>query len=218
MTAENKPKITELKELLEKEGFKTTWRNPFFTWLYPPVFGKGEPDLDAGEILYILDPPIPKIGPLDFTTICLMAQDRLLLLFSFFYYKALEGLIRGDDIKRIYKQHASSWFPVLSPYYEKVASHFSLQWDSEYDVYIEDSLYGWEPGRWCKVNLCIWKKSSWAPGKINENESSEFWPEMRKTTALDLDHLRVRNPHPNILIGTASDRYARWIGQIYSEG
>ena len=73
-------------------------------------------------------------------------------------------------------------------------------------------------GRWCKVNLCIWKKSSSAPGKINENESSEFWPEMRKTTALDLDHFRVRNPHPNILIGTASDRYARWIGQIYSEG
>ncbi len=31
-------------------------------------------------------------------------------------------------------------------------------------------------------------------------------------------HFRVRNPHPNILIGTASERYAGWIGQIYAEG
>jgi hypothetical protein len=145
MTAENKPEITELKELLEKQGFKTTWRNPFFTWLYPPVFGKGEPELDAGEILYVLGPPIPKITPLDFTTVCLMVQDRLFLQLSFFYYKALEGLIREDDIKRIYREHASPWFPALSSHYEKVATHFSLQWDSEYDVYIEYSLYGFFP-------------------------------------------------------------------------
>ena len=29
---------------------------------------------------------------------------------------------------------------------------------------------------------------------------------------------RFRGPHQNILLGTASDRYAGWIGQIYSEG
>jgi hypothetical protein len=62
------------------------------------------------------------------------------------------------------------------------------------------------------------KRSSSTSGKINETESSEYWPEMRKTTALYLDHFRVRNPHPNILIGTASDRYAGRIGQIYSDG
>ena len=27
-----------------------------------------------------------------------------------------------------------------------------------------------------------------------------------------------REPHPNVLIGTASDRYAGWIGQIYTPG
>ena len=64
MKMENKP-ITELKELLEKEGFKTTWRNPFFSWLYPPLSGNEKPELDAGDILYILDLPIPKVAPLD---------------------------------------------------------------------------------------------------------------------------------------------------------
>jgi uncharacterized protein YecE (DUF72 family) len=32
-----------------------------------------------------------------------------------------------------------------------------------------------------------------------------------------LDRFRFRDLHPNILIGMASDRYAGWIGQIYSE-
>ena len=32
-----------------------------------------------------------------------------------------------------------------------------------------------------------------------------------------LDRFRFRDLHPNILVGMASDRYAGWIGQIYSE-
>ena len=35
---------------------------------------------------------------------------------------------------------------------------------------------------------------------------------------LDPDNFLFRNLHPQIKIGTASDRYAGWIGQIYSEG
>ena len=31
-------------------------------------------------------------------------------------------------------------------------------------------------------------------------------------------NFNFRDLHPNILLGTASDRYAGWIGQIYSEG
>lgn len=34
----------------------------------------------------------------------------------------------------------------------------------------------------------------------------------------DLDKFRLRDLHENVQIGTASDRYAGWIGQIYSEG
>ncbi len=35
---------------------------------------------------------------------------------------------------------------------------------------------------------------------------------------MDPKKFQFRNFHPPILIGTASDRYAGWIGQIYSEG
>ena len=31
-----------------------------------------------------------------------------------------------------------------------------------------------------------------------------------------IDHFQFRNLHPNVFMGTASDRYAGWIGQIYS--
>jgi uncharacterized protein YecE (DUF72 family) len=34
----------------------------------------------------------------------------------------------------------------------------------------------------------------------------------------DLNRYRFRELHPNISIGMASDRYAGWIGQVYSEG
>jgi len=33
----------------------------------------------------------------------------------------------------------------------------------------------------------------------------------------ELKHFLFRSLHPNFALGTASDRYAGWIGQIYSE-
>jgi uncharacterized protein YecE (DUF72 family) len=36
--------------------------------------------------------------------------------------------------------------------------------------------------------------------------------------SIDLKKFRFRGIHPDVFIGTASDRYAGWIGQIYSEG
>jgi uncharacterized protein YecE (DUF72 family) len=33
---------------------------------------------------------------------------------------------------------------------------------------------------------------------------------------LNIEHFRFRDLHPNIFMGTASDRYSGWIGQIYS--
>ena len=37
-----------------------------------------------------------------------------------------------------------------------------------------------------------------------------------KTTP-GLDEFQFRDLHPKVLVGTASDRYAGWIGQIYTE-
>jgi len=39
-----------------------------------------------------------------------------------------------------------------------------------------------------------------------------------KTTSNNLEKFEFRGLHPQVFMGTASDRYAGWIGQIYSPG
>jgi hypothetical protein len=41
---------------------------------------------------------------------------------------------------------------------------------------------------------------------------------MTNTPQGGTNNFRFREFHPNVLIGTASDRYAGWVGHIYSEG
>ena len=41
--------------------------------------------------------------------------------------------------------HATEWSPETSVYFNGIAMEYSLQWDTEYDVFIEDSLYGGFP-------------------------------------------------------------------------
>jgi hypothetical protein len=41
---------------------------------------------------------------------------------------------------------------------------------------------------------------------------------MRKAADSKPNPFFFRRIHPHILIGTASDRYAGWIGQVYSAG
>ena len=40
---------------------------------------------------------------------------------------------------------------------------------------------------------------------------------MSERESLDLQHFYFRGLHPRVFLGTASDRYAGWLGQIYSE-
>ena len=68
------------------------------------------------------------------------------------------------------------------------------------------------------MNLCTLEITPRGPENINETEFPECSSEMRETTELDPHQFRLRNLHPHILIGTASDRYAGWVGQINSEG
>jgi uncharacterized protein YecE (DUF72 family) len=40
---------------------------------------------------------------------------------------------------------------------------------------------------------------------------------MFNSETLDVENFQFRGLHPNVFLGTASDRYAGWLGQIYSE-
>jgi hypothetical protein len=142
---ESGSKLLEMKERLEKEGFKISGKVPFFEWLRPrPSEPKGAGD-QIGDMLYILDPPVPKITPFDIAAVGIRIDDQIYFCLSFYYHKILEDVTDAEVIDRIYDQHASSWGPDLAAYFSEIASQFSLQWDCEYDDFIEDSLYGTFP-------------------------------------------------------------------------
>jgi len=155
-------KLLEIKEKLEKEGFKTIWRDPFFEWLRSTPAGLKEADTQIGDNLYIPDPPIPKITPFDLAAIAVRVDYQITFQLSIYYYKILQDLIDADAIKQIYDQHDSCWTPALGVHFNDLASRYSLNWESEYDQYIEDSLYGFfsigDAGQIISLLRSIWNK------------------------------------------------------------
>lgn len=105
--------------------------------------GKGGSEHDIGDTLYIPDPPVRKIVPFDFVMVSLRTDhDHIFFELSLYYCKELEDVVDVDAINKIYDRHAGDWAPKIDGYFNDIATEFSLRWDTEYDVYIEDSLYG----------------------------------------------------------------------------
>ena len=138
-----KQKILRIKEELEKEGFKTTWRNPFFAWVHDIPLDKWESESKISDTLYICDPPVPKIVPFDFAAVRLNIHPvHIYFELSLYYCKELKDVVDADAINEILTRHAADLAPKMAVYFNDIAMEFSLQWDTEYDEYIEDSLYG----------------------------------------------------------------------------
>jgi len=135
--------ILKIKEELEKEGFKISWRDPFFAWVHDIPLDQGESENKISDTLYICDPPVPKIVPFDVATASLkIDHDQIFFELSLYYCKELEDIVDADAINKIYDRHAGDLAPKLAVYFNDIAMEFSLRWDTEYDIYIEDSLYG----------------------------------------------------------------------------
>jgi len=135
--------ILKIKEELEKEGFKTTWRNPFIQWLHATSPHLQASENESGHTLYIGDLPVPKIAPFDVAAASLRIDlDRIYFELSLYYSKELEDVIDADAINEIVHRHASDWSGKIVSYFNDIANEFSLEWDTEYDIYIEDTLYG----------------------------------------------------------------------------
>ena len=135
--------ILKIKEELEKEGFKTTWQDPFYAWVHGTPLDQEPLKHDIGDTLYIPDPPVRKIAPFDFAAVRLgIHPDSIYFELSLYYCKELEDLVEADEIEEIFDRHATEWSPKRTEYFADIAIEFSLQWDTEHDEYIEDSLYG----------------------------------------------------------------------------
>ena len=142
---EHQELILKLKKDLEIEGFKTSWQDPFFAWMHPENAKTKEPQNKPKNTFYICDLPIPKITPFDLAAVSITFNEQIDFKLSLYYIKILEDEVDGDVINNIFDRHATDWSVKRTDYFSDIASQFSLLWNTEYDVYIEDCLYGYFP-------------------------------------------------------------------------
>jgi hypothetical protein len=129
-----------LKADLEKEGFRVSWRNPFFE---EDGRVSDVPPFAEGTRFYVSGLTVPRIAPFDVVTALIsVEQDFLYFSLCFYFRDVLEPAIEAEEIEEIYDRHDGSWFPSLADYFQELQESFSLKWDVEYDSCIEDSLYG----------------------------------------------------------------------------
>ena len=124
-------------------------------WQRPELYD-GEIEPNEGDVLYLTEPPIDWIAPFDLATISLqIIQDNALLsnaevtqkiLFklSHYYVYVLEDQTDSIVINHIYDEEYQNWWhPESVDTYKEIAERYSLEWDTEYDLYIEETLYGY---------------------------------------------------------------------------
>ena len=139
----NKRLLDTINEALEIEGFKTCWHNPFMEWLHPDWYASRKLKNEVSDILYICDPPVPKLTPFDVAAASIKQDsDSLHFSLSIYYSKVLEQITEAAAINDIFYQHDAFWAPKIAVRLNGIAMKYGLKWDTEHDVYIEDSLWG----------------------------------------------------------------------------
>ncbi|MBN2570049.1 MAG: hypothetical protein JXB42_11520 [Deltaproteobacteria bacterium] len=137
--------IFGLKKDLEREGFKTSWHDPFLAWMHGENIKTKDPQREPKNTFYIYDLPIPKMVPFDLAAVSITVNEEIYFQLSLYYVKVLENEVDGDAINNIFDRHATKWSVKRTDYFSDVALQYSLLWDTEYDVYIEDNLQGQFP-------------------------------------------------------------------------
>lgn len=131
--------VMVIKQSLDGEGFKTSWQRPMLDWVHGRKFGEELPSHD----FYIFNLPVERITPFDFTEAHLSVNEHTIYFeLTFYYCKVLEGLEDGDEINEIYDRHNVKWAPRMADHFLYLTMRFPLEWDTEFDEYIEHSLCG----------------------------------------------------------------------------
>lgn len=122
--SERKESALKLMDELEKEGFKANW------------FGETE--------IQVEDLPIPKIVPFDIANLIISVQEyHIYFAIIIKFIKVLEDLIEAEEINKVCDLHNDKWLIELTSYYfSSIDPSAKLNWDVEYDVDIEDTMYG----------------------------------------------------------------------------
>lgn len=135
--------LLKLKQELDKERFKTSWGHPFFEWLHGTSPEEPTSPLEGCDTLYISDLPVPRFTPFDVMAVSFRIEaDQIYFELAIYYSKVLEDFVDADAAQEVAHFHDADWFGRMAEYFNDVAITFNLKWDTEYDVYIEDTLYG----------------------------------------------------------------------------
>src|SRR3990170_633712 len=120
--SERKKLALNLKEALERDGFNTFWSDE--------------------TTIQVEDLPIPKIVPFDIANLIISVQEyHVYFAIIIKFIKVLEDLIEAEEINNVYELH-NEWFDKLVSYLSPIDPTGKLKWDVEYDIDIEDTMYG----------------------------------------------------------------------------
>ena len=121
--SERKELALKLKSELEIEGFNASW--------------SGETGIQVENL------PIPKIVPFDIANLIISVQEyHIYFAIIIKFIKVLEDLIEVEEIEKVCELH-NDWSSELSSYLSSIDPSAKLKWDVEYDVDIEDTIYGY---------------------------------------------------------------------------
>ena len=188
--------LDNIKKILEKDGFRTSWVNPFMEWQRPDLYD-GNTEVETGKILYVRDFPIPWIMPFDLAMVSIRIDDEgIFFELSLYYVNVLEFQIEASVFHEIYDLH-KYWHDNIVDFFSEMAEELSLRWDTEHDYYIEDTLFGHLKSEETALNILTMLKNideirtpwvSWEPSAW----SSDF-PEVDCELKKYRDHIDLLN-------------------------
>jgi hypothetical protein len=135
--------LRNFEHIFRCQGFQTLWHDPFYDWVHTLPF-RPESAETTGNALYIINPPIPRIAPFDFSSVMINigSDSKISFALSIYFRDVLADVLEGYEITSVYSRHDREWHESLRTYFSDIASRFQLIWDIEYDETIEDCLYG----------------------------------------------------------------------------
>jgi len=140
---ESRSIILQLKAMLEEEGYATSWHDPFLAWLYNKTDDGHPTSSEERCMFYIKNVPIPKELPIDVISISLHVEhDSIWVELSIYFNNVLEVLCEARQIHALVDKHDRQWLILIQDILFDTVNEFSLNWDTEYDVFIEDTLWG----------------------------------------------------------------------------
>jgi len=122
--SERKKLALKLKEALERDGFNTFWSD------------------ETG--IQVEDLPIPKFVPFDIANLTIsVGENYIYFAIIITFIKVLEDLIEAEEINKVCDLHNDKWFIELTSYFSSIGPSSKLKWNVEYDIDIEDTMYGY---------------------------------------------------------------------------